>query len=73
MRAWLIRLFWFFLPISAFAQSSQPMLAIDPFVGWNWKRHDFESIAEDKARISLHDQRKGLLHGLPRRSDQKSI
>jgi dienelactone hydrolase len=38
----------------SFAQNSQPMLAVNPHIGWNWKKTEFESMAEDKAMVYLH-------------------
>jgi len=39
---------------SAVGQNSQPALAVNPHIGWSWKKTEFESIAEDKAMIHLH-------------------
>lgn len=45
----------FFMQIQfAFSQNTQPMLAVNPHMGWNWKKTEFESIADDKAMLHLH-------------------
>ncbi len=36
------------------AQNTQPLLAVNPTLGWSWKKVEFESMAEDKAMVHVH-------------------